>query len=77
MVHRFSGLLSAFGMGLADVVSEAQEPSAIILEEKNYNVLEARLAVLSNRVKEELQKQGFPPSHIQTWPYLNLRFQVF
>jgi 5-oxoprolinase (ATP-hydrolysing) len=27
-VHRFCGILSAFGMGLADVVAEAQRPFA-------------------------------------------------
>ena len=31
-VHRFCGILSAYGMGLADVVSEAQRPFAETLE---------------------------------------------
>jgi 5-oxoprolinase (ATP-hydrolysing) len=30
-VHRYSGILSAYGMGLADVVEERQEPSAQVL----------------------------------------------
>jgi len=27
-VHKYAGILSAYGMALADVVEEAQEPSA-------------------------------------------------
>ncbi|GIT70599.1 MAG: hypothetical protein Ct9H300mP28_04130 [Pseudomonadota bacterium] len=27
-IHRFSGILSAYGMGLADIVVEKQQPSA-------------------------------------------------
>lgn len=32
MIHKYAGILSAFGMALADVVHEAQEPCA-----KNYD----------------------------------------
>ena len=31
-VHRYSGILSAYGLALADVVHEAQEPCARIYE---------------------------------------------
>lgn len=34
-VHKYAGILSAYGMALADVVEEAQEPSAEIYEEGN------------------------------------------
>ena len=30
-IHRFAGILSAYGMGLADIVVEKQEPSAFVL----------------------------------------------
>lgn len=32
LVHRYAGILSAFGMALADVVHEAQEPCSKIYE---------------------------------------------
>lgn len=32
IVHKYAGILSAFGMALADVVHEAQEPCAKIYE---------------------------------------------
>lgn len=31
-IHRYAGILSAFGIALADVVHEAQEPCALIYE---------------------------------------------
>ena len=31
-VHRYSGILSAYGLALADVVHEAQEPCARVYE---------------------------------------------
>lgn len=34
-VHKYAGILSAYGMALADVVEEAQEPSAEIYEKSN------------------------------------------
>ena len=34
-IHRFAGILSAYGMGLADVVSEQQEPAAAVLPTTN------------------------------------------
>ena len=32
-VHKYAGILSAYGMALADVVEEAQEPSMEVYEE--------------------------------------------
>ena len=31
-IHRFAGILSAYGMGLANIVVEKQEPSAVVLD---------------------------------------------
>ena len=33
-IHRYSGILSAYGLALADVVHEAQEPCARVYEGK-------------------------------------------
>ncbi len=35
-VHRYSGILSAYGLALADVVHEAQEPCAVIYKGRYY-----------------------------------------
>ena len=48
-IHRFSGILSAYGMGLADIVVEKQEPSALVLpENKEDNSLNYLLKISTN-----------------------------
>ncbi|GAB4825127.1 5-oxoprolinase [Ancistrocladus abbreviatus] len=75
LIHRFCGILSAYGMGLADVVEETQEPySAVYCPE---SVIEAshREANLLEQVKQKLQEQGFREENIKTETYLNLRYE--
>ncbi|XP_062093597.1 5-oxoprolinase 1-like [Humulus lupulus] len=75
LVHRFCGILSAFGMGLADVVEEAQMPySAVYCQE---SVVEAsrREAILLEQVKLKLKEQGFRDESIKTEIFLNLRYE--
>lgn len=74
-IHRFSGILSAYGMGLADVTKEEQEPAAETLEEASAARLGARLAALSARVRAQLEEQGVAPSRVRVQHYLNLRYQ--
>ncbi|KAL8491356.1 hypothetical protein ACS0TY_023114 [Phlomoides rotata] len=75
LIHRFCGILSAYGMGLADVVEEEQEPYSAVYGPES--VLEAsnREATLLNRVKQKLQLQGFEEQNIRTETYLNLRYE--
>ena len=42
-IHRFAGILSAYGMGLADIVVEKQQPSAIILSEGDTDIIQKKL----------------------------------
>ncbi|OWM79165.1 5-oxoprolinase-like [Punica granatum] len=75
LIHRFCGILSAYGMGLADVIEEAQEPYSSIYS--NESILESsrREAMLSEQVKKKLLKQGFKEENITTETYLNLRYE--
>ncbi len=73
-IHRFAGILSAYGMGLADVVEERQEPAAEIWKEENTNEILKRLEALGLEAEEALQKQGFTSDKISIQPYLNLRY---
>ncbi|GAB2285300.1 5-oxoprolinase [Dionaea muscipula] len=75
LIHRLCGILSAYGMGLADVVEEMQEPySAVYCQE---SILEAsvREANLLEQVRQKLQEQGFQEENIGTETYLNLRYE--
>ena len=78
-IHRFSGILSAYGMGLADIVVEKQEPSALMLPENKENDvfknLLKNLEKLSSDAKTELLAQGYKAEQIEIKRYLNLRYQ--
>ena len=76
-LHRFSGILSAYGLGLADVVQEAQEPCTKELESQHMEFVTSRVAVLRNQAVAELSKYGFRedvPGQVQVQIYLNLRY---
>jgi 5-oxoprolinase (ATP-hydrolysing) len=74
-VHRYAGILSAVGIGLADVVQEAQEPSAARLEESALPALEDRLDALQASAIGSLKNRGFEETQIACQRYLNLRYE--
>lgn len=57
---RYSGILSAFGMALADVVHEAQEPAALVYTKESFDRVDERIGVLTKECVAELKRQGFP-----------------
>lgn len=75
LIHRFCGILSAYGMGMADVVEEAQEPYSAVYDPESVLVVSDREATLLKHVKENLKMQGFREENITTETYLNLRFE--
>lgn len=74
-VHRYAGILSAVGIGLADVVQEAQEPSAARLEPNAFADLETRLDALEGSATQSLKARGFTEPQIKSQRYLNLRYE--
>uniref|UniRef100_A0A8C3P9S2 5-oxoprolinase, ATP-hydrolysing n=1 Tax=Chrysemys picta bellii TaxID=8478 RepID=A0A8C3P9S2_CHRPI len=74
-IHRHSGILSAYGLALADVVHEAQEPCSLHYGPETYAQLDERLAALETECVRALQAQGFPRSQICTQPFLHLRYE--
>lgn len=73
-VHKYAGILSAYGMALADVVYEAQEPCALEYNQKNYESFGQRLEQLSGQCIAELRKEGFTENNIVCEPYLHMRY---
>jgi len=73
-IHRYAGILSAYGMALADVVFEAQEPSSLIYSKANFVKIDQRIEALKKQCKTELLRQGFDSEHIETTPFLHLRY---
>ncbi|KAF9354038.1 hypothetical protein BGX26_008191 [Mortierella sp. AD094] len=73
-IHKYASVLSAYGLSLADVVYEAQEPSSEIFSEKSIPTLKERVDSLLQQCHQELGKQGFDRDVIDCEIYLNLRY---
>ncbi|KAK9799317.1 hypothetical protein WJX73_000073 [Symbiochloris irregularis] len=73
-VHHYSGILSAVGIGLADVVVEEQEPAAEALQGKASQGLTKKLSQLQEAATKKLKQQGFRDDQIGVERYLNLRY---
>ncbi|KAI0597504.1 Hydantoinase B/oxoprolinase-domain-containing protein [Biscogniauxia sp. FL1348] len=74
VIHKYSSILSAYGMALAEVVQEAQEPSSETLVDDSIPKLNERISALKKKVTDGLLAQGISPSAIEHEPYLNLRY---
>ncbi|XP_056378851.1 5-oxoprolinase isoform X1 [Hyla sarda] len=74
-IHKYGGVLSAYGMALADVVHEAQEPCSTVYGKDSFLFLEERIAALETQCIEALQQQGFQRSQIDTESFLHLRYE--
>lgn len=61
-------------MALADVVHEAQEPSAKLYTSENFSYFVQRLKFLGDQCRKELHKQGFTDENIDLENYLHLRY---
>ena len=74
IVHPFSGILSAYGMGLADI--RASRSQAIIqpLNESGIRTLTALELKLEERVRNEVKGQGVSDSEIKTFARVHLRY---
>lgn len=76
LVHRYSSVLSAYGMALADVVDESQEPESKVWAEKGSKEdLRSKMAELKRRSAANLRSQGFDDESIVFEEYLNLRYR--
>ncbi|KAI9736814.1 MAG: hypothetical protein M1818_005865 [Claussenomyces sp. TS43310] len=77
LVHRYSSVLSAYGMALADVVDERQEPESKTWEDNGdtKSLLQRKMADLKSKSKAALQDQGFGEDLITFEEYLNMRYR--
>ncbi len=77
LVHRYSSVLSAYGMALADVVDESQQPESKTWCSRGDTVaeLKAKMEKLKEKSSSKLQDQGFPKENIVFEEYLNMRYR--
>lgn len=73
IIHKYSSILSAYGMALADVVNEVQQPASDVFDSSTQESFRTKLETLVKRSAEALESQGFTPKHIKHELYLNMR----
>lgn len=75
VIHRYSSILSAYGMALADLTHEIQRPRAARLSEMKEAQFASEFESLTAEAGETLTAQGFTDKQIKYELYLNLRYQ--
>ncbi|MCP5283322.1 MAG: hydantoinase B/oxoprolinase family protein [Burkholderiaceae bacterium] len=74
-VHPLAGVLSAYGMGLADQIAMREASVEQALGTEGLAAAQAALATLGDAAAQELQDQGVPPARVQRRERLHLRYQ--
>ena len=77
LIHRYSSVLSAYGMALADVVDESQIPESKVWAREGEVVdeLKASMDKLKQKSTAKLRDQGFNDESIVFEEYLNMRYR--
>src|SRR5208282_5479218 len=76
-VHRYSSVLSAYGMALADVVDERQIPESMVWTDDDdvKKILAEKMQGLKDKSTIALKDQGFDDDSICFEEYLNMRYR--
>ena len=77
LVHRYSSVLSAYGMALADVVDESQVPESKVWADQGgvLEDLKKTMKGLKEKSTAKLKDQGFSSESIVFEEYLNMRYR--
>ncbi|MDX8453876.1 hydantoinase B/oxoprolinase family protein [Mesorhizobium sp. VK9D] len=74
LIHPFSGLLSAYGIGLSSVFASRQQGLLQPLAEESRAAIEALIVALRSEVVAELGEQGIAGDAVSTKPVLHIRY---
>ena len=75
MIHPLAGVLSAYGMGLADLTTIRELSVDAPLDDALLPLLERRLEALEQEGRRELQEQGADPDAMRVQRKLQLRYR--
>jgi 5-oxoprolinase (ATP-hydrolysing) len=75
VIHKYSSILSAYGMALADVVQEAQRPHSQTYSTEAKESYSTIFQSLREQVEIGVKEQGIPKTDIKFEHYLNMRYQ--
>ena len=73
-IHKYAGILSAYGMALAQVVHEEQEPCALEYKPEEMQKFHYAFDRLSTKCSQTLTRQGFQPHQIFHEKFLHMRY---
>jgi 5-oxoprolinase (ATP-hydrolysing) len=74
-VHPLAGVLSAYGMGLADQIAMREASVELPLDDAGLAQADARLQALGAAARDELVGQGVPPAAVFLRPKVHVRYQ--
>jgi len=75
IIHKYSSILSAYGIGLASVVSDQSVAVSYTASAKTLPLILERLATLRKQAEDDLIAQGIKPRFIQYENYASLRYE--
>ncbi len=73
-IHPYAGVLSAYGMGLADIRALREESVEITLDDTIRTQIDAAFARLQDDTRGEIREQGITPDHIHTECRVHIRY---
>ena len=74
LIHKYSAILSAYGMALADTVQEARLPCAQVLSDDSELVLQPMFEELNQRTTKSIQEMDAACTETTSSYFLNLRY---
>ena len=73
-IHPLAGVLSAYGMGLADITAMREQAVEVALTQDNLRLLDDALQQLTIPAREEVLHQGVPPDRVRVVQRVHLRY---
>jgi len=74
-IHPYAGVLSAYGMGLADITAMREQAIEALLDSTVVPRLEQALAEIGEAARSEVSHQGVPQKHIVLRQRVHLRYE--
>lgn len=75
LIHKLSSILSAYGMALADIVVEKQDPEAAVYGPEANDRIQERFDAMAKDATKDLAAQGIPPQRVMHEYFLNMRYR--
>lgn len=75
VIHKHSSVLSAYGISLADIVVEKQEPVSFVYGSAALGEIKRRLLILKSSAQKRLEEEGVLESTIEHTSYINMGYK--